>query len=127
MKKELFAFAEMYYEDTYHALGVANTFKELSDEWIVGLFHDILEDTSVKTEEIMRLLEKYNKGYLYQEIDKITRKRNETYFNYIRRLDGTARKVKIADLHFNLSRRKTLKKSLEERYLKALDILIDII
>lgn len=41
IKEELIKFAKQYYDDISHPLAVAN---EMSNEWIVGLFHDILED-----------------------------------------------------------------------------------
>ena len=44
IKEELIKFAKQYYDDISHPLAVANQFPEMSNEWIVGLFHDILED-----------------------------------------------------------------------------------
>jgi (p)ppGpp synthase/HD superfamily hydrolase len=48
LKEKLIQFAKQYYDDISHPLAVANQFEELSPEWVVGLFHDILEDTNCK-------------------------------------------------------------------------------
>ncbi|MGG3920456.1 hypothetical protein ABEV41_00650 [Geobacillus thermodenitrificans] len=125
MKEELIKFAKKYYDDISHPLAVANQFPEMSDEWIVGLFHDILEDTNINKDFLFCLLTLLGKYKLFDEIVKMTRRKGETYFEYIRRLDGIAKKVKIADIKHNLSRTETLQPSLKERYEKALRILLE--
>lgn len=125
MIKDFTRVAKVFYKDMSHPLAVANTFKEGSDEWIVGLFHDILEDTHIDREKFAYLLSMYGKSYLVNEIESITRKPEEQYFDYIRRLQGIAKKVKKADLKHNLSRTATLKESLKRRYELALTILED--
>jgi (p)ppGpp synthase/HD superfamily hydrolase len=125
MKEELIKFAKKYYDDISHPLAVANQFPEMSDEWIVGLFHDILEDTNINKDFLFCLLTLLGKYKLFDEIVKMTRRKGETYFEYIRRLDGIAKKVKIADIKHNLSRTETLQPSLKKRYEKALKILLD--
>ena len=65
---------------------------------------------------------------VYLEINRITRDRDETYFEYIKRLkeyNDVCTRVKIADLKHNLSRTETLRPSLKERYEKALRILLE--
>lgn len=92
----------------------------------MGLFHDILEDKHVTYTELFLFLSSYDRYHAYIEVVAITRKEEEKYFDYIRRLkecDGVAKKVKLADLYHNLSRKATLKPSLEKRYKKALRIL----
>lgn len=124
--KSLIEFAEQYYDDMSHPITVASNFKELSDEWVVALFHDILEDTHVKDHDLFMVLTRYDRYKAYLEISRITRKKEETYFQYIERLkkdNDVAMIVKIADLQHNLSRKETLKPSLKERYEKALKIL----
>jgi (p)ppGpp synthase/HD superfamily hydrolase len=121
-KEELIQFAKQYYDDISHPLAVANQFPEMSDEWIVGLFHDILEDTNINKDFLFCLLTLLGKYKLFDEIVKMTRRKGETYFEYIRRLDGIAKKVKIADLKHNLSRTETLQPNLKKRYEKALKI-----
>lgn len=119
-----------YSEETLnHVIGVSKKFTYRSDEWILSLLHDILEDTNISTMEIKKLLKYYNKEYLFICLNCITRKKEETYFDYINRIkncsDGICKEVKIADLEYNLNRKETLKESLEERYNKALKILYD--
>lgn len=126
--EKMIEFAKRYYEDISHPMAVARNFEELSDEWVVALFHDILEDTNIDKQELLSFLTTCGKDKLYEEIVKITRKNDETYFDYIRRLkrdNSVAMVVKIADLKHNLSRKDTLKPSLKERYEKALKILCD--
>lgn len=123
MKEECLKIANYFYEKIDHPLAVAYSFEELSDEWIVGLFHDILEDTEINKDILFTFLTINNKYHLFAEIEKLTRKKGETYFEYIKRLNGISKKVKIADIKHNLSRRNTLKESLEKRYKKALWIL----
>lgn len=124
VEKELFFhFAKQYYKDCSHPFAVACQFPELSDEWIVGLFHDLLEDTNVDPKVLQRFLSNMGKGHLFQEIEKITRKENESYFEYIARLDGLVKRVKVADVRHHLSRKETLKESLKKRYMKALSML----
>ena len=116
-------FAEIFYDNLDHPLAVANAFEELSDAWVVGLFHDILEDTDVGRDLLFNYLAINNKYNTFAEIEKLTRRKGETYFEYIRRLDGIAKDVKIADLKHNLSRTDTLTDSLKDRYNKALKLL----
>jgi (p)ppGpp synthase/HD superfamily hydrolase len=126
LKEKLIQFAKQYYGDISHPLAVANQFPEMSVEWIVGLFHDILEDTRLSDWQLFLFLTKYNMYKVYLEINRITRDRDETYFEYIKRLkeyNDVCTRVKIADLKHNLLRTETLKPSLKKRYEKALRIL----
>jgi (p)ppGpp synthase/HD superfamily hydrolase len=87
----------------------------------VALLHDVIEDTSTSSQDLL------NAGIppiAVAAIEAITRNAGEKYFAYIKRLSNNpiARIVKIADLEENLS---SLPKgnTLEGRYLKALEIL----
>jgi hypothetical protein len=132
-KEELIEFAKQYYEDISHPLAVANQFPEMTDEWIVGLFHDILEEN--RTWEIQyKLIKLLNNNWdIFRAIQYISRDEDIPYFDYIwfikhmkennEQGGELAWKVKIADLKHNLSRIETLKPSLKERYEKALEIL----
>lgn len=121
--KSLLLLASYFYDDMDHPLYVANNFEVFSDEWVVGLFHDILEDTDIDEHLLFCHLSLVGKYDMFKEIFNITRKKGETYFEYIRRLDGIAREVKIADLKHHLSRTTTLTLSLKSRYEKALKLL----
>jgi (p)ppGpp synthase/HD superfamily hydrolase len=128
LKEKLIQFAKQYYDDISHPLAVANKFEELSPEWVVGLFHDILEDTNCKDWDLFMFLAEYGFYKEFLEIAKLTRKNHQTYAEYIdiiKNGDSIAKNVKIADLKHNLSRTETLKPSLKKRYEKALRILLD--
>ncbi|AJA41468.1 metal-dependent phosphohydrolase [Geobacillus virus E3] len=136
-KEKLIQFAKQYYDDISHPLVVANQFPEMSDEWIVGLFHDILEDNPDKRDIIQnKLLKVLNYNWdIFRAIQYVSRDEDVPYFDYIwfikymkdenKQGGELAWKVKIADLKHNLSRTETLKPSLKKRYEKALRILLD--
>lgn len=95
----------------------------------VAVLHDILEDTKC-TEEQLR-----EEGISDEAIEMIiglTRKKDETYFEYINRVNQKEylRMIKQADIEDNLSRfsrfpRDTYPAELEKRYRNALEILKD--
>lgn len=92
----------------------------------VALFHDLIEDGYIELSDLVQLakLEPSQK----EALDAITRRKNERYFVYIRRVKENefARKVKIADLVDNIKRCVwDLEKrwSLLLRYIKAYAIL----
>ena len=83
----------------------------------VALLHDILEDTNTTPDELPEAAR--------DDVLTLTRKDSETYFEYIDRVKNSgsvhAITVKIADLYDHLEQKDTLKDSLKDRYLKALD------
>lgn len=99
---------------------------ETEDEQIVGVLHDIVEDTEITLEEIEELY-----GPVIREgVDAMTRRADETYFQYIDRCkrNPIGRKVKIADTRDNLSPARLAQLPIEtqgvaKRYEKALQIL----
>ncbi|GLI82403.1 hypothetical protein ANABIO32_00890 [Rossellomorea marisflavi] len=88
-KGELLEFASKYYDDLSHPLAVANQFTEMSDEWVVGLFHDVLEDNldlpkdeySILVYKLFKVLD-YNWD-AYNAIETLTRIMGEPYYEYI--------------------------------------------
>jgi len=85
----------------------------------VAFLHDVVEDTEYTLEDLRR------NGFqdeILEAVDAITRRKNEKYFDYIRRLSENpiAKRVKIADLQENLSQGDL---SLSTRYYKALKML----
>ncbi|MDF3335301.1 hypothetical protein [Lacticaseibacillus rhamnosus] len=111
-----------------HVRNVANAVSG-TDAKVVALLHDILEDTEM-TE--FNLIERGIPRSLVNIVIILTRKKTETYFEYIARIDQSdceiAKLVKIADLTDNLNLRRIKnaadrKKSLVQRYQKALRIL----
>ena len=99
---------------------------QTEEERIVAVLHDTLEDTSLSPQEITK---EFGMGVMLA-VDALTRKKGETYSKYIRRVKthSLAKKVKIADIHDNLSPSRIQALPVEERgivdrYLKALSIL----
>lgn len=88
---------------------------------IAAILHDVVEDTAVTVEEI-----KLRFGEVVAEaVDALTRRDNETYAGYIKRLkpNHIARKIKLADLRDNLGRIDQLpphKRAVRNRYQKGL-------
>lgn len=108
-----------------HPLYVSEKF-DVYDFKIVAILHDIIEDTDVNLKDLEKM------GFpkkITKAIDCISRKKTESYFEYIDRVktNGIAKIVKIEDLKHNLlPERINLVKnneSLIKRYKKALKIL----
>ena len=86
---------------------------------VVALLHDIIEDTPATIEDIEFMF-----GIRIAEaVDLLTRKKEDTYFDYIHKIatsgDKLAIEVKLADLADHLEKVDTLKPSLKKRYEKA--------
>ena len=83
-----------------HPQRVADKFSDYTVK-TVAILHDTLEDTWV-TEELLR---KLFPGHICDAVVALTRKSDESYGEYIKRLSCNycARKVKIADLEDNLN------------------------
>ena len=112
--------------DIEHTLRVASHFMVGSDPWIVGLLHDFLEDIE-DDNEFVRTVDILKMGLPQKAVDAIvdiTRRKDEVYKDYIKRLDGMAAMVKIADLQENLNRMDEAHASLEPRYAWALNFLL---
>lgn len=92
------------------------------DYMMVGLLHDIIEDTDTTLNEIP---EEFR-----NDIATLTRRSNETYFEYINRIKNNGNKraitVKLCDINDHLNQKNTLKDSLKKRYLKAQEILNEV-
>lgn len=113
-----------------HYLAVAESFPIGSDEWFVAMLHDMLED-GFSVISLYKLLGQFCPGDKVDDIMSsvymLTRYSDEPYFEYIEgiaSLGGIPLHVKIADIRHHLSRKETLKPSLEARYRKALRILM---
>lgn len=105
-----------------HAVRVADMcIKHGFDYMIVGLLHDIIEDTDTTLDELPEDIR--------VDISTLTRRSDETYFEYINRIknygSNRAITVKLYDIKDHLQQKDTLNKSLENRYLKARDILME--
>ena len=88
----------------------------------LALMHDVFEDTDLPLKTIEDL-------HLRNSLDLLTRKKEQKYDDYISSIRENKQEyfetyaVKILDLQDHLQQRKTLKKSLENRYIKALLLL----
>ena len=105
-----------------HAVRVADMcIKHGFDYMMVGLLHDIIEDTDTTLDELPEDIR--------VDISTLTRRSDETYFEYINRIkdygSNRAITVKLYDIKDHLQQKDTLSKSLEGRYLKARDILME--
>ncbi len=106
-----------------HAVRVSAQFNPTTrrDEAVVGLLHDVVEDTEITLEE---LIGHGLDNRQHEALEAITRRDGEPYFNYIERVSHNqiATRVKVADLFDNLIGDPG--PSLTKRYLKALRILV---
>ncbi|MEG1502265.1 MAG: hypothetical protein RR370_02640 [Synergistaceae bacterium] len=111
-----------------HPICIMNNVDSI-EEKIVAVLHDILEDTSVSVFELGAVgIDKQ----LISSIDMLTKRKKETYFEYIDRIaqsgDVVAMNVKIEDLTHNMDtkRLKELKNTDIERlskYARAMQII----
>ena len=111
----------------YHPIIVAEQMKD-EKSTIVALLHDVVEDTDMSLEYLSGIFD----TEIINAIDAITRRDNEKYFDYIKRVkqNNIARKVKIVDVkhnmqqdRFDLIQSDKSYLSLLERYSNALRIL----
>lgn len=112
-----------------HYLAVAESFPIGSDEWLVAMCHDWLEDRGDMA-SLYKLLSNFTSSNRIDELTELiailTRLPGQPYFEYIESIasfGGVPLHVKIADIRHHLSRKETLKPSLEARYRRALLIL----
>lgn len=107
-----------------HAIRVADCVGDHPTLRAAAYLHDVVEDTDTSIEDIRREF-----GYAVADIiDKLTRRKNESYENYIARCSRShrARVVKIADLvdNMNLYRLPVLTMKDAERQLKYANALV---
>jgi (p)ppGpp synthase/HD superfamily hydrolase len=90
----------------------------------IAILHDVVEDTDTTLEDLDKLFPKN----VVVVIGLLSRKKEEKYFDYIKKisLHETAAEIKIADIIDNLSDTiSIISPSMLERYVKSLDILIN--
>ncbi|MCI8310062.1 MAG: HD domain-containing protein [Clostridia bacterium] len=105
-----------YYE---HPLSVSNILKEkgFSKEYqIVGLFHDLLEDTNTTYEEILEITNKE----IADAVKLLTKETGYNMKEYISKIkeNNIARMVKLADRIHNLSEAHLASYEFQQRYIK---------
>ena len=95
--------------------------------FIVALCHDLLEDTNISIETIAEVTE-LNVNFLSNVLGALTRKKSETYLDYIKRLKQNQSPypyiVKMADMKDHLSQKDTLTEKLKEKYWNVLPELL---
>ncbi len=84
-----------------HPIAVADKFKKENFK-IVAVSHALLKDTNLVEEDLFEL--GYPRDLIYV-INLLTRKKNQTYLEYLSKLKKfqMARKIKIADIENNLT------------------------
>lgn len=130
--------ASAYKLETYmHCLRVAeyaaNNVVVKDDEdnretaYILGLCHDLLEDTEVTLEHISEVTG-YSLGFLGNVLGALTKQSGESYVDYIQRVKSNSSfytyVVKLADMKDHLTQVNTLTDKLKEKYWKALPYLL---
>ncbi len=83
----------------FHLLYVMNNLDDLKAK-IVGVLHDILEDTDITRNDLL------NFGFseeIIHSVEVLTKAKNQEYMEYIEKIkgDNVARKVKLIDLKHN--------------------------
>lgn len=104
-----------------HPIEVASNF-DTEEEIVVALLHDTLEDTDTTYDELVSIFGES----IAKNVEILTRKSDETYKDYIRRVSKTklTKSVKIADLYNNTDeKRGPIPDSLKQRYEKAIKYL----
>lgn len=102
-----------------HPLKVSSILKEkgFSQEYqIVGLFHDLLEDTDTIYEDILKLTNEE----IANAVKLLTKEKGYKMDEYIYRISNNnlAKMVKIADRIHNLSEAHMASKSFQDKYIK---------
>lgn len=123
-------------ETFQHSLRVARFASEnplLTDEeeretaYLIGLCHDLIEDTKCTFREITEATG-LDEDFVRYVLDALTKRRHEIYGEYILRLRECKSKhayiVKLADMKDHLSETDTLTEELKEKYLHALPLLL---
>ena len=95
--------------------------------YILGLCHDLLEDTEVTIEHIAQATG-YSKGFLENVLGTLTKQTDESYIDYIKRIKANSSfytyVVKLADMKDHLTQTETLTDKLKEKYWNALPYLL---
>lgn len=95
--------------------------------YILGLCHDLLEDTEVTIEQIAEVTG-YNIDFLKNVLGALTKQSEESYIDYIQRVKSNdsfyTYIVKLADMKDHLTQTETLTDNLKEKYWAALPHLL---
>ena len=105
--------------DVAHAFRVARQLKDDGDAWLVGLLHDVLEDTDLNADV---LIDSGVPSHVAEAVVVLTTGPDEPYVRYIERVraNDLARRVKLVDLRDNLAQLDEGEEALRQRYEGAL-------
>lgn len=110
-----------------HAERVADMAKPFGKDYeTVALLHDILEDTDIIYMELLNLFS-YD---IAEDVLALTRHPSDKYFDYIKRITRCGKRptiIKYYDIIDHLHNKATLKPTLKKRYLKAEELLEEVI
>ena len=112
-----------------HAIRMAASaylFSYGDDAVAVALFHDLIEDGN-DPEAIRKMIKRGYGSVIYDAVEILTRKQDQTYMDYIRSIKDSgndlAIKIKLLDLADHIHYKENIKESLLNRYFKARKIL----
>lgn len=90
----------------WHSLRVGTSLLPDLGAAILGILHDVIEDTDATLDEVAKFVQ--DDAELLADLDALTRRKDETYREYLLRVEvrPRAKKVKIADLGDNLDERR---------------------
>ncbi len=82
-----------------HPITVAS-FMDTDEEKTVAYLHDVVEDTNVSLEDLSKVFS----TEIVEAVDTITKRNNESYEEYLKRVSTNkiARKVKVSDMLHNM-------------------------
>ena len=119
-----------------HCLRVANyvvdnvcleSDEEKETAFILAMCHDLLEDTTITTEDI-HTITGYAKSFLDNVLGALTKQKSEKYIDYIKRLKANKSTypyiIKLADMKDHLNQTETLTEKLRDKYWEALPYLL---
>lgn len=130
--------ARKYYNKKtfYHALDVANYVSEnymidkptKEDAIIVAILHDLLEDTDLKEEDLLKIFDEN----IVNAVKILTKDKEQSYVDYCIEIKNSislfsgqlAYWVKLADMKDHLSKTETLTDKLKAKYLEGLAYLL---
>ena len=132
--RDAIGIARKYYDDEtfYHAMRVTAYVSnnnlipnEIKEECcIAAIMHDLIEDTDFKLDD------SYNGTVLKDILILLTRNKNDTYEEYLRKIKKSfnnrpeAYWVKMADMKDHLEQTETLTKELKEKYFSSISCLL---
>jgi len=113
---------EDYMGHLYRVASSAQYVSSKHDAYIVGLLHDIVEDTEVSMDDIHKRFE----NRIAEAVEAITHKPNEPYAQYMKRVEHNrlATIVKMADLLDNMNPKRCVRIKSERDFIRVAEVLL---